>query len=295
MFWRTGFALAAGLAVAFTLSSSGGATGPAHDVSSFTWSSDDPDFGGFSGLEVSEDGTRFVAIGDRGVLVKGEFRRENGRIIGVGRGAIEPLLDVEGGEMRRAMRDSEGLTRMSDGRLFVSFEGRHRVARLTPDRRTHDLRGATAFGRLQGNSGIEALAADPQDRLVAIPERSGSLNRPFPVWRLENGGWRKVAEIPRRGGFLVVGADYGPDGRLYVLEREFTGFGFRSRVRCFVQEPGSLRQETTLLETATGVHDNLEGISVWRDRAGRIVLTMISDDNQKFFQRTEFVEYRVGD
>ena len=33
--------------------------------------------------------------------------------------------------------------------------------------------------------------------------------------------------------FLVVGADVGPDDRLYVLERDFAFFGFRSRVRSF--------------------------------------------------------------
>ena len=45
--------------------------------------------------------------------------------------------------------------------------------------------------------------------------------------------------------------------------------------------------------SAAGEHDNLEGIAVWRDRNGDIRITMISDDNYRAFQRTEFVEYRV--
>jgi hypothetical protein len=49
-----------------------------------------------------------------------------------------------------------------------------------------------------------------------------------------------------------------------------------------------------LLETATGTYDNLEGLAVWRDDAGAIRLTMISDDNFKSFQVTQFVEYRVN-
>lgn len=47
------------------------------------------------------------------------------------------------------------------------------------------------------------------------------------------------------------------------------------------------------MQSELGRHDNLEGLSVWRDAQG-LRLTMVSDDNFMFFQRTEFVEYRVG-
>ena len=50
---------------------------------------------------------------------------------------------------------------------------------------------------------------------------------------------------------------------------------------------------TTLLTTRLARHDNLEGLGVWRDAEGFIRLTMISDDNQNAFQRTEITEYRV--
>ena len=81
-------------------------------------------------------------------------------------------------------------------------------------------------------------------------------------------------------------------GRLYLLERDFAGIGFRSRVRRFAPDGTG---EEVLLETGIGVHDNLEGISVWRDDLSRIRLTMVSDDNFRFFQRTEFVEYALGE
>jgi hypothetical protein len=50
-----------------------------------------------------------------------------------------------------------------------------------------------------------------------------------------------------------------------------------------------------LLRSAAGTHDNLEGLAVWRDVGGHIRLTMISDDNFRFFQKTEFVEYVVAE
>lgn len=47
------------------------------------------------------------------------------------------------------------------------------------------------------------------------------------------------------------------------------------------------------MQSEVGRHDNLEGLSVWQDAQG-VRLTMVSDDNFMFFQRTEFVEYRAG-
>ena len=92
--------------------------------------------------------------------------------------------------------------------------------------------------------------------------------------------------------FLPVGADFGPDGALYLLERDFTGFGFRSRVRRFdITGPARGGAGEILLQSRARQFDNLEGLSVWRDEAGRIRLTMVSDDNFLFVQRTELVEY----
>ena len=116
---------------------------------------------------------------------------------------------------------------------------------------------------------------------------------PFPVWRWRDGVWDQPFSVPRSGDWLAVGADIGPDGRLYLLERDFKGLlGFRSRVRRFDISDSGLSHETVLLESRPLQYDNLEGISVWRD-AQDIRLTLISDDNFGMLQRTELVEYRV--
>lgn len=263
---------------------------------SVTWRVDRDDHGGFSGLEVWDAGRRFATISDRGTLVTGSLQRSGGRITGISAAPPQRLHSVNGQELHDSWADSEGLARRADGRLYVSFEGHHRVLGYDTPERAIRVPRSTAMRRIpNGNSGLEALAIDSQGRLYTIPERSGRLTRPFPVWRLENDHWQQAFELPRDGGFLVVGADFGPDGRFYVLERGFTGFGFRSRVRRFTLEGDRIIRQDTLLETGTGRHDNLEGISVWRDAAGAIRLTMISDDNFRAFQRTEIVEYRVAD
>ncbi|MCA1777441.1 MAG: esterase-like activity of phytase family protein [Loktanella sp.] len=155
---------------------------------------------------------------------------------------------------------------------------------------TEDLTVSPDFASMQGNGSLESLAIMPDGTLLTLPERSGRPDLPFPVYALDDSGWSIIAEIPRNGSFLPVGLDLGPDGRFYLLERDFTGLGFRTRIRQF---DAGFTNETTLLKTANARHDNLEGISAWRDDTGSIRLTLVSDDNFLFLQRTEIVEYRV--
>ncbi|PYG29556.1 esterase-like activity of phytase family protein [Pelagimonas varians] len=285
--------LAAFLAVAYSLAAPAAAPGAVQFVGSFHWPKSVHKSGGFSGLEMTDDGGKFTMISDRGSLLTGTFTRKGKSIAGISTGSLQPLKDQQGRPLKGARADAEGLAIRRDGRIFVSFEGKHRVWAYTKDKPAVRLPIPKAFKSLQGNSGLEALAVNPQGHLFAIPERSGRLNRPFPVWRYKNNRWDQPFSLRRNGGFLPVGADFGPDGMLYLLEREFTGLGFRSRVRRFELSPSKVLNEETLLETSLWLHDNLEGLSVWKDQAGNIRLTMVSDDNFRNLQRTEFVEYLV--
>ncbi|MBE0412558.1 MAG: esterase-like activity of phytase family protein [Yoonia sp.] len=262
-------------------------------VGQYRWQKDDdPAFGGFSAIEVINDGMEFVAISDRGGFTKGRFERENGIITNIVASPVQRLRGTDGAPIPAGENDSEGLAIGADGRVFISFEGVHLV------RAFDDLSAASMpqpqpreFANMQINASLEALAIGPDGALYTLPERSGRADQPFPVYRFKNGRWDQPFDIPRRGTFLAVGADIGPDGRFYLLERDFFGIGFRSRVRRFDLTGGS---EERLLQTRIGLHDNLEGISVWRAEDG-LRLTLISDDNFLFFQRTEIVEYRLTD
>ena len=267
---------------------------PISDVflSRFTWQSTGETFGGFSGLELSEDGRSFVAISDRGSIVAGQIERTEGKISGITSGEIERLTTPSGGELGQSEQDAEGLAISPTGTRVISFEGTPRIWAYG-DKGATELPLPPAFGSLQTNSGLEALAIDETGALYTMPERSGGLTQPFPVWRLKDGRWSQPFEISRSGGFLPVGADFGPDGALYVLERSFSGFAFQSRVRRFEIDGDAIAAERTIFTSDYGSFDNLEGIAAWRDEAGTIRLTMISDDNFNILQRTEFVEIRV--
>ncbi|NNU81586.1 esterase-like activity of phytase family protein [Halovulum dunhuangense] len=260
-----------------------------------TWRAGDRAVASLSGLALDPDGNRFVAVNDKGFFVTGQLERTEGRLTGVSLLASGPLLDPRGASVRRYDVDAEGVTLGPDGRLHISFEANHRVWAYA------DLAGPAdplpipaAFRALQNNSGLEALFTGPDGAIHAIPERSGELDRPFPVYRFDGTRWDVAFTVPRRPPHLVTGADLGPDGRLYLLERHWNGLlSFSSRIRSFRINPDGLRDELILLESPLGTYDNLEGISVWRDPQGRIRVTVISDDNNSILQRTEIVEFRL--
>lgn len=264
--------------------------------SEYLWVIDDDRFGGFSGLEVSDDGASFTSISDRGSIITGRIIRQNGKITGVKAGPLLPILDTKSKPVVKYHVDAEGLAIDAQGRLFISFEADHRVWRYdSVGGQATALKRYKDFKALQNNSGLEPLAIDRDGTLYTLPERSGALERPFPIYRFKNGTWDSPFTIPRRDRYLPVGADFGPDGKFYLLERDFVWYaGFSNRIRRFdLTEEGFVNEET-LLTAASSSYGNLEGISVWRDDQGRIRLTMIGDDNFSRFQSTKIVEFSLS-
>jgi hypothetical protein len=282
----------------FALGGSAGAQGPAEFIGGLRWVHDDPAFGGFSGLELDDNGLGFTALSDRATLWRGLITRDaQGNMTAAEVLSFTPLHDSTGKLLRGAPADSEGLAVAPDGSTYVSFEGVARVSRYSaPTSAAQLLPRPEAFKAMQSNASFEALAIAPDGTLYTLPERSGAADAPFPVYRFRGGKWDQPFQISRDGSWLPVGADFGPDGRFYLLERDFWGIlGFLTRVRRFDLTAQGFAGGEVLVQTAAGVHDNLEGISVWRDSAGALRLTLISDDNFRFFQRNELVEYRLGD
>jgi hypothetical protein len=281
------------VAAAAVFSPVAGAVGPQLELDAkVTWHEPGATFGGFSGLAVEDGGAGFVTISDRGTWARARIERDNGSIVAVHQTDHGPLKQISGQPLRGQDIDAEGLAVDTDGHAWVSFEHFHRIRRFA------DLGGPATeipshpdFQRLGNNSGLEALAIDLEGTLYAIPERRGRPKRPIPVFRLRNGQWDTPFGIHYREPFRVTDAAIGPDGNLYVLERDFSWLGFRTRIRRFGIGPDSLEDEVTLLTTGYNTLDNMEGISVWRDPGGRIRVTLISDDNFHVLQRTMLAEY----
>ena len=250
-----------------------------------------PGFGGISAIEVDAYGGNFVALSDSANIFRGILVRPTGEISEIINGPVNKLKNQQEQELSTEQNDSEGLAIDKNGSLHVSFEGPARVWSYIDERSgAVEPRPHPDFEKMQNNSSLEALAIDQEGWIYTLPERSGRTTRPFQVYRTNGIDWERSFQIPRRAPFLPVGADIGPDGLFYLLERDFTGIGFRSRVRRFELDGGN---EETLLETGNATHDNLEGIAIWRDPEGNIRMVMVSDDNFKWYQQTEIVEYRL--
>lgn len=234
--------------------------------------------GGLSAIEVESGGNPALVLSDRGMGYRFSIARagNTGQI-------TDPVLV----NLPYPRRDTEGLATSPTG-TFYSYERPGRVSRDTgeaipshPDFATHHRNGS-----------LEALAAAPDGTLYTLPEQSGGADDPFPIYRYSSEVWEVIGFLPRQGSFLPTGADIGPDGLLYILERALSPLGFRSRIRQL--DPQALSAGVrTLITTGPGLHDNLEGLSVWRSDSGATCLTMVSDDNFLAIQTSELIEYAL--
>jgi len=271
-------------------------------ISSLTWNEDHETHGGYSGLHVSENGGRFIAITDRGDIAQGTFTRTHGKLTSaktVEHDFLKPAPWSQnlgaGGRATEYNSDAEGLAVASDGSFWVSFEGHHRLRHFTQLGATpQGVRNHPDFKKFQDNSGMEALAIDSKNRLYTLPERSGKWTRPFPVYRKAGKDWERWTSLPRRDRFLPTGADIGPDGRFYLLERQFEFLrGFATRIRRFDLTETGFTNEVTLLTSGFGAYGNTESISVWNAPDGSLRLTLLTDDNFNLLQSTRFHEFAL--
>lgn len=238
----------------------------------------DPRIEGLSGLVVSEDGSRFTALGDRGVLVMGRLDRKDGTLVAAVAEEIVRLKNRKGDPLVGMLNDSEGLDINAKGQPVVSFEARHRVSVFDETYRERRLKKVGRPGFKGPNQGFESLALDARGRPVVIPERPFTDPTRAEILRLERGEWSIIGHLVLSDGFLPVGSDFGPDGGFYVLERRFGLAGFRSRVRRIDLIDGT-DMTGQILWAPSASYGNVEGISVWRDADGVLRATMVADDN----------------
>ena len=251
---------------------------------------------GLSGLVVSDTGDTFVAVADRGWWVEGRFERRGEVMTAVEITAIEPIIGQDGFPVsaRRVgdWSDAEGLAIAPDGTAWVSFERWARVWRFDRVFGTAQwIKDHPTFYDHAENWQLEAVAIAPDGTVYVFSEKP--LTEGFPIYRLgPDSLWVIDGYLPEQDVFAIVGADFAPDGSLYLLERKLVvGLWWQNRIRR-VRLDGT--EDTILWTGERGEYDNLEGISVWQDEKG-LRLTLVSDNNGSSDVPTEFVEFRLTD
>ena len=247
---------------------------------------------GLSGLHVGADGGTLLGLDDRSFLHEAVILREDGRPVGLGPATEHTLRQPDGRPMYAS--DSEGLAVLPDGKVAVSYEGLNAILLHDPADRWigTPLARPTRLIRLPNNEGLEALASFPDGGLLAIAEAS-RFGR-HSVWRVDpEGRWTPLEGLRAPGPFRPVGADIGPDGRLWLLERAWhLPLRFATRVRTFRVEADRLSDPRTVLETRTGEWGNFEGIAVRAAPEGMVV-ALVSDDNGLGFLPAHYAEFLV--
>lgn len=251
-------------------------------------------FFGISGIEVSDDGSQFMAVADRGWWISGSFFREDEQISGISDLSVLPILDYDGLPVsaRRVgdLSDAEGLAMLPDGRIWVTFERWARVARydVVPGKASW-IKDHPTFYDHSDNWQLEAVAVDPDGQVFAFSEKP--FIEGFPIYRLAGETWVIDGYLPEQDVFAIVGADFDENGDLYLLERKLVfGIWWQNRVRR-VRLGGN--EDLVLWTGERDQFENLEGISVWRDEKG-LRMTLVSDNNRKE-KPTQFVEFRLTD
>jgi hypothetical protein len=262
-------------------------------------------FGGFSGLVLSADGQRLVAISDRCWWLTASVRRDaSGKLVGLEQARMGHLRGLNGAPLDVKRCDPEGLTTAADGTHLVSFERDHRVWRYG----RQGLAGPAQFvwrpddaARMPNNGGLEVIAALPDGRTLGLCERhapkAAGLRRGWVV--SADGKQARPIDYPVSESFVPTDAAALRDGSVLVVERAFSLLtGVRARIRRVaareLQPGGKLApQELLRLGTPQPV-DNFEGIAVHRDvKRGATFVYILSDDNFSALQRTLLFQFQL--
>jgi len=265
--------------------------------------SPDSHFGGFSGLGVSADGKRMVAVSDRGRRLAANLVYDaTGDLVGLSDTALDTLSDPDGRPLTRKMfSDAESMSPGVEGEIIVAFERAHRLWRYLPGEvAAHPMAAPDEVAALPANNGIEALTLLADGSLLAIAEGSANGAETL-AWVSDVGGW-SVMTYGLKDGFQVTGAAMLPGGDVLVLERRYTlrtGVAARvSRLAAGAIEAGAHLEASPVAELRPPQSvDNMEGIEVRRaergPNAGKTLVYLISDDNFNPLQRTLLMMFEL--
>jgi hypothetical protein len=275
--------------------------------------STDERFGGLSSLELSRDGTKLLAVSDRGFWLSANLLYTDGHLSGVDNAAMAPILAANGKPNKGKMRsDAEALAGWEpgkiDGKVIVGFESRARAGLFEFGKngfkaRFRELKLPRAVADGPSNQELESIgrfATGPlAGSIIAISEMNKDGNgdiRAF-VW----GGSRKAFEfsVKQFEDYAITDLAILPDGDILTIERSF---GSASLPGVAIRR---IRTEDILANGAVSPSlvfsgrmpfyriDNMEGIAV-SELNGETRVTVISDNNYRpEFQRTLLLQFAL--
>jgi hypothetical protein len=206
-----------------------------------------------------------------------------------------------GKKLKKWQRDAEGMTLDGKQRLFVSFEGKPRVARISYDGRVfgyEKLPAAIASEKMlrRRNKGLEALTWHPVFGLVTAPEYP-IRDAPKELQTLYAlSGKRWSYRRGREPNSAITGLEVLENGNFLVLERAYSGIDRPWVVTLREVRTDRCRRGVCAdrvlarFDSSRGwAVENFEGLA----KVGRDRFVMVSDDGDNFFLKTVLVYFEV--
>jgi hypothetical protein len=265
-------------------------------------------FGGVSDMLWEPACNRILAITDSGSWIVLEPLEQDGRLTGISAAWIAALKGPDGNvPASKRAADAEGLTRLSDGSTWISYEQDHRLERFAdvsacrPESLVSAPDRAVAPSEMAGwpeNGGAEAIAAW-QDQLLLIAEGAKG----------PGGSRLGLSGVPAQlgPGFVwVPPAGYEPtamgklgadgDDRYLVLHRRFTPLegvsAILSEAEISAVSRGRIEgRELARLLPPLNV-DNMEALAI-REEGERRIVYLMSDNNFNVLQRTLLLKFEL--
>jgi len=264
------------------------------DYGSFTWSggltltSENQDFGGFSGLVLGGNCEDLLAVSDRGNWLQARLLYEEDILSGMADAVVAPIRDSKGQRQKsKSWADAEAVTRLANGKIAVGFESRVRfgtydITARGLDARFQPLRHPKDIDLGPDNGEVEALGELPDGRLIAIAERQWDAEGNIRGWAWKGSKARDFS-LERYDAYQVT--DLAIDGEdVLTLERRFSagslpGVAVRRFAIADIASGKPVTPELLLEATAPlYVIDNMEAIALCQ-RQGETRVTLMSDDN----------------
>ena len=265
--------------------------------------SDEPAFGGLSGLSVTADG-QLAAVTDRGHWFTARIVRDAaGRLVDLADAALGPLKNPEGRPVEGEWRDAEALERLAGGDWLVSFERQATASGATRQRRaacragpcpTRHRRPSSAPRPMEGWRRSRSFQTGASLMLAQGLKREDGARA---GWLAGDGGIETFGyrTAPK---FLPTDAAALPNGDVLILLRHFSVLG-GARVRLERVPAGAIRAGAVLQGALVArferplTVDNFEGVAAVQGEDGETLVYILSDDNFNFLQRTLLLLFRL--
>jgi hypothetical protein len=261
-------------------------------------------FSELSDLAYDQKTKTLYMVGDKGSLFAfdSKFTKKIEKLMPL---RATKLKTKKGKRLKKWKRDSEGLVLDKKGRLYISFEGDHKVgwfhknsaefgAMIKKYKIPKELRETKNYR--SRNKSLEALAWHAKYGLLTateFPLKRYDKKRHV-IYALKGKKWYFKAEAEENSA--IVAMEVMDDGNLLIMERSYAGILSPFVItlkKVYLDRSKNGWCQTKVLAKMNSHQgwsvDNFEGLA----KVGKHRYVMISDDNENFFQKTLLIYFEV--